>query len=351
MLIHTTDRLTFRRCGLKWFYTSDLGLGLEPIRPEEPLFFGSLIHEALAAYYAPSNKPSPARDPGPMLDAWASNAKSSRKEWEEREGRMWEAEEENFDRLVALGQGMLEHYATWAPSNDNFRVLWVEKAFTIPVKPRSPHRYGFKCDGLVQDLDTGKVGILEHKTAATIYEREEWLDFDIQTGSYLWAINRVREKDGKKPAEFVIYNSLRKAVPNHLRVLKDGTLSADKSQSTTFKIAKDDLVAFYGTFAKILPKYHDLLGNLKGVNNFFKRSIVTRNLGELEYLGREIELDVKEMTRHARQGGENIVRSASRMNCESCVLRIPCLNRAEGNLEGEAEILATEFRQKEKRYA
>lgn len=341
---HTSSRTTFKTCQTKWFYSAKEALNLSPIRPVPALHFGTGIHAALEAYYDPAphaDMPNVAvigDAEGRLLFAWDVWCREERKRFTDEHPRLMEDSEfvATLDEQEALGRGMLAHYATWAPIQDNFTVIWVERQYEYKVGRghRTNLYYSFKPDMLVKDNESGLLWLVDHKTASSLSDSDEWLQMDEQVGSYILGLERV---EGIR-VEGVIHNTLRKKIPQPLRLLKDGRYSTDVRQDTTFDIAAKALMDKYGTAEQIPSTYHELLEKLRARNNFFRRTRVRRNHDEIVRLGATIDQEAREMVRKLAKP-ETITRSPSQWNCSNCAFKAPCILRFEGRVDEERELL------------
>lgn len=311
--VHTSDRTSFKRCRQKWDFSSNLRMNLESKSPITPLFFGTNVHAALAYYYDPDTP----RDAVKATAVFVAKTYQYLDQFEnpDVEKQQWVADQ------IVLGGGMLKHYfLNYAPRHDDFQVVYVEQQMEVPIPGLPGVSYTFTLDGLVIDK-YGRYWILEHKTAAQLFEDQEWLVNDDQCGSYLWALTQLSEPIY---AEGVIYNSLRKKVPQGLKRLVNGGFSINKSQDTTFDIAIATLREEYG---KIPRKYWDFLDFLKEKpENFVQRVHVRRNKKEIQILGESLRHEVLDMINNP-----TIYRSPSRINCSGCQFLVPCIMKWEGS--------------------
>lgn len=310
--VHTSDRTSFKRCRQRWEFSSNLRMNLESKTPITPLFFGTNIHAALATYYDPVTP----RDPAPAKEVFLNKTYVYLAQFDDppQEKVDW------IDEQVVLGSGMLDNYFRYAEENDNFKVIWVERQLEVPIPGLPGVSYTFTLDGLVVD-DVGRYWILEHKTAAQLFEEQEWLSNDDQCGSYLWALTQL---DPPIYAEGVIYNSIRKKVPQPLRPLVNGGFSIARNQDTTFAVAIETLRNHYG---RIPVRYHEFLDMLKEKpENFVQRTPVRRNRKEIQILGESLRAEVLDMINNP-----TIYRSPSRINCQGCPFLAPCIMKWEGS--------------------
>jgi len=347
--IHTSDRTNFKRCRQRWDFSSNIRGNLEPKKPVTPLWFGTGIHEALAAYYDPEvGQPvgtgntylkkgigilqRAPRDPDygifvfeNFVDGWLTSLGEP-----SEDQYLWAKENRE------LGLGMLGNYFKWARINDNFEVIWVEKEFKVEIPGMPGISYSFRCDGLIKTKH--HTWLLEHKTTAQFPDQTEWLMMDDQCGSYLWGLTQL---DPPVYAEGVVYNELKKKTPQPLRSLMSGGFSVNRSQDTTFNLAVETLRSEYG---KIPKHYWEFLDFLKyKPDNFIKRTPVRRNRKEIELLGGMLRHEVLDML-----DNPSIYRSPSRINCSSCPFIAPCILRWEG---GDFQyLLDIEFQEREGYY-
>jgi hypothetical protein len=216
--------------------------------PAKALWFGDLIHRALAPYYKPGVKrgPKPAKTFTRLYDA------------DDRVSAVLRNDEGEWESLRDLGRGMLEGYveqwddSEWEviQSEQTFRLPLVVPEFVWPMDEKvSIVIPSFKItvvgtfDGVWKHRrDRKRVVFPEHKTAATI--NLDGLAMDDQAGMYwtygpkwLW---RQRILPAKSYPSEILYNFLRKAIrnPDHTynefgqKLNLDGAVS--KSQPAKF---------------------------------------------------------------------------------------------------------------------
>jgi PD-(D/E)XK nuclease superfamily len=343
--VHTTDRMNFRSCRLRWHFSSNLRLNLRPEQTGDNLYFGSAIHKGLEAYY------NNGKDIEPAVIAALDYLKYIHDtEWSGSE----EATEQFSDQYL-LAQGMLRHYHQ-VYQHDGLKMEMVEAKFEVPIGkcpdcggsghdeweddnsgpcPRCAGTgevlYSFQIDGLVRD-NRDRLWILEHKTASKIEDDTDYLQLDDQCTSYLWGMSVVRP-DLK--IEGVIYNTLRKIAPLPLRELKSGELSRDKSQPTTYHIAYKqlkewwaplDVPATYQEFLDYLEHRESSNLPLQYESPFFRRVPVRRTPQELQAEKAMIDMEVKEML----DPNLGIYRNPNRFNCGGCAFKAPCIAYTSG---------------------
>jgi hypothetical protein len=328
----------------------------EPLRPKDYFEFGTAWHAAMEAWYNP--KLWDEKGGGSEQEArhafHATNA--SQHEQLEEFGYGGPDLDEEFNQRHDLGQGMLNYFFGWSRLHDDFEPITVEHEFEVPLgswcdssvtlypkhmgnvdalNDEHPHCnpewhhdvvYQGRIDGFVRDFG-GNYWILEHKTASK-EGGTNWLAMDPQTGSYIWAFQKMLNV----PILGVIRTVAYKRVAERPRVLKDGSISTDKRQSTTaglFLEAVQEAYPFQPAHQTIadVPKYldyHSFLANPDVAPKFVERHQLQRNPDEVENIGFEIAMDAEDML-----SNPNITRSVSPMNCNPCAFYGTCLAKWE----------------------
>ena len=244
--LRTSERSLYHRCPQRWVWS--VKEQLAPHREQTPLWFGTLIHIALAKWYLKGIK----RGPHPA-DTFQEEIKENRII---RTVDSEEAEAE-FEDAKELGIQMLANYISHYGRDEHQHWIATEKTGYVYLpdlagKPRQV-KYYFTFDGVYRDLNDGFIKMAEHKTAGTIVTSH--LPLDQQGGSY-WAVivgklkraGLINEDDHVDAIE---YNFLRKAK-------KDMRPKNDKGQHTN-KPLKDH---YHVTFREAgLPE--ELWGKLK----------------------------------------------------------------------------------------
>lgn len=187
---------------------------------------------------------------------------------------------DHFMELLDLGTGMMEYYKGYAEANDDFTVVATEHDFSVPVldkngdplymqdsrlmpdswepdftkenvfgplmkattdstgrwvKLKQVHARG-RLDLIMQDHDSGRYGIRDYKTAATIGEDYfRHLDLDEQCTTYLTLgeVEAIIYDLPYKKLEFISYQALLKGYPKPPTELKSGLPSLDRTKETT----------------------------------------------------------------------------------------------------------------------
>lgn len=333
-VIRTSDRLFFKRCREAWNFGSSQRLGYSPAVTPKPLEFGIAMHEAWDIYYDPDYWHLPQDFKHRLMRSkFFETVRKQKKAYEDiKDDLPWELEEEFKERLE-LGLGMIDHYVKWAPTVDKgFKPVKTEIEFEVPILDPFGYQMTCKChgwdvfyqgriDGIVQD-EFGYYWILEHKTAGQLQD-PRFLVLDEQCGSYAWALRSLGVR-----VKGVIYNEALKAWPSRptpLKMPREGrNFSVNRQQRTTYEVYLDTLVEH----GENISLYEDFLSFLREQGNpFFRRTQVHRSDKELDNLGHRIymeALDILDPDLH-------IYPSPTRMNCQGCSYREPCVMKQEGS--------------------
>jgi hypothetical protein len=381
--IHASDRATFKRCRRRWDWSSPMRNNLVSRADLSgvvlPLWFGSGVHWALAQYYNPTLQ----RDPVESFIYWYElvmhggyvpyehqellEITYDRKPLRRESAEWWQvrgladilptSDLEPFEEHRLLGIGMLEYYRDYAARNDNFAVICEEHTFSIPVladdgrpvyhidprddEEKQVHLRGTQ-DAIIQDLETGQFGILEHKTAVRIdedYHRK--LEKDEQCTTYMYAA----ELEAKlydleyENISFVLYNALRKTYPKPPTELKSGIFSTNRQTESTTPELLEQFIRDRGLEVVVesdekLQAYVSYVAEV-GDSQFIERTPVRRNRAEIESCGHRIFMEVQDMLSnpliYPNPTGD--------YTCLNCQFRAPCIAADDG---GDYEALLSD---------
>jgi hypothetical protein len=222
IILRTSERSAFKRCPAKWWWA--YREGLKPKGAEKtPLWFGTGVHFAFAEWYLPGTKRGP--HPAETFATYAGDALHSIK--------VADADDETvaaYEDGTSLGITLMEEYVKHYGTDPQWRFIQAEQAFQLDVPwPKERQTlydvdgieermlsYNGTFDGVYQDLATGRIELLETKTAKAVVTTH--LTLDDQAGSY-WAVaSHVLAKAGiLKPGQKIAginYNFVRKAKPD-----------------------------------------------------------------------------------------------------------------------------------------
>jgi len=329
--IRTTERTNFKKCRRLHKYTSQNKLNLEPVRQNMNLVFGIAIHTGLEARYNPENWDiiSDQAKTDISVAAFEQDFLIMRKS----ENELFPLSEERaqeYDEMLDLGIGMLRNYGRCGPREDQelgLKPLAVEYKFQVPVyipftdKPLviddRPVVYQVRIDMLAEHQATGDIWIWDHKTAANVSRDTSFLDLETQLSSYAWA---YQLKFGQ-PIAGVMYNELAKSYPKPPKELKNGSLSQDKRQNTTYELYVEKLEELgldpdpYGAMLEHLA--------VKGESHL-RRTDIVKSQREISNIGTYVYQEILDMQTGATYP------NPTEMNCRSCAFQTPCNVENEG---------------------
>src|SRR5262245_46261957 len=209
---------------------------LKPKTDIPALRFGSLIHKSLARYYPPGLKRGP-HPAATFREEYQTELDMLEVEFGQRVRRDAEDDEVWVD-AATLGEAMMNHYVERYGKDPQYKVLVTEQRFDVLVNDPVTHKPWFVycgvIDGLWQDVSTGRVFIVDHKTAKAIIMQYLALD-DQATAYWTWGLDWLYKvgliEPDVQPAG-MLYNFLRKAIkddrpqsPSGMYLNKDGTVS------------------------------------------------------------------------------------------------------------------------------
>jgi len=341
--LHVSDALIFRDCRRRWKLGSMTQMNLEPDRPITALWMGTAVHYGLEHYY---KLPDPIH-PEVMLEATDLYLQGQIKSIREQTAGLTDAQDEELLKGINMVMGILEHYASWAPTWDVPGNSWAveerhpiisevvatEQKFSMPLMVDGEEVPGVmvhgRMDGVIRDQEE-RLWVLEHKTAAQIRERHHLL-MDEQPGVYMVAAAHILGE----PCVGVLYNIMRKKLPAVPERLVAGGITVRKNIDTTYTMYMLALEA--AGQDPCTPKYAEILDILavKG-NTFFKRVPVERSPTVLNNLMRRLQL-----VAHDMKFGE-IYASPNPFKCSMCAFEPVCIAMEDG--AHWQDILRTQYR-------
>lgn len=288
---HTTvtERSSFRTCRRRWYLDTNLRLA-----PKDQviwyLIFGDCIHAALEAYYKGG------RDLKKCLRAFRTT-------WGREDKKLREKYRAFYDMGIsdewaehrAKGEEMLRCYDMYDRVDSFF-----DEVVSYAIEERSFIDI-LDLDGELQEgnpLLSGRIDmvvrrsdgiwIVDHKSLASA-PTDTALDIDDQLTGYCYIYWRLT---GEIPRG-ALYNVLLKDPPKPPRMLKDGTLSKDKSQRTTF----DLYLQAINDLGLNVADYEEILNFLSasGWRRFFVRQGVERNIDQLASFEEHLYREVRDM--------------------------------------------------------
>jgi hypothetical protein len=293
--IHTSDRIAFKRCRRKWYFSSPLCRYLVPqAGVATPLWFGTGYHFALEDYHGFQLWPT-------VQDAFAAYANAC-----PDVQRPY-----NVEELCLLANQMLEHYVDWCeafhgfvtymPVVDDVVRLGCEVEFRVDLPQLL--RYGYRVqyvgtfDSIFEDPSDRSLWIGEYKTAAAFDIAK--LATDDQISAYLWALNKCLPFEN---IAGVVYRQMRKKAPSEPLYLQNGSLSTNKSQKTSYFKYRRALANLHPNvpIRALSPEYQKMLMHLAGDahhmgDDYISERQVRRSKNALRAQGQKILVDSYEM--------------------------------------------------------
>jgi hypothetical protein len=353
-IFHTTvtERQSFKNCRRQWY--------LDVVELLEPdggvawaLIFGTVVHEALDAYYrsqrdlkrclASFKKAWKAEDDRLAREFGGLYSAGIEQEWWEYHAKglqmlkyydQHDKQSNFFDNVVDVGLG----FDAWRQN------VTVEERQFIEVLDHLGASMSSLLSGRIDLVVKRKDGlwIVDHKTAASA---PAWraLEVDDQLTGYCWIYWRMT---GNLPRG-ALYNVLLKDPPKPPRLISDGLkISQDKAQRTTYDLYMEAIkengfdIADYEDFLNFLSK--------KGWHTFFPRDGMQRNRQELESFDRALPYEVADMK--AALADPNLrYKNASQRTCGMCSF-VPLCQAMDDGSDVEA-IKSSMYRVKEPRHS
>ena len=297
--IRTSDRRTFRRCLRKWDFQSSLRGNWQHIGTEQNInfWFGSAIHFSMEDYHGENKFGDPRKAFWAYYQAFPTD-------------ELPIGAEVHYE----LGMAMLSYYLTWYKRHNDvagFETALVdpethqlynphqvkktdkmeyavEQSFILPLNTyvavdangnirkaffnvQDPSCISFTYNGVECNIvpicyhgtmdrivcdKYGRYWVLDYKTAKGADTNK--LDTDDQISAYLWAFEKWF---GIIPYGFIYLQLTKEAVQEPKR-LKNGELSVDKKQKTTYSLLKQEIINDYGTVNAAQDKLNQILNHM-----------------------------------------------------------------------------------------
>lgn len=306
MRISVTSRSIFRSCKRKWYF--QFVDQMQTLQESPALWFGSAIHKSLEFYY---------RDHQHRLE-------SMMKGWAEYLNQNPVRDAEWATELKALGPNMLENYFLFDKYNPLAGEPYeIEKKFVVPMlHPKSRVFLGHDLVAMIDliNKDGDEYDIIDHKTAKMI-QSNAGLDVDDQMTAYAYVFWRVY---GQLPRS-IIFNTLAKTERGQPDLNKDGELSRNKSQKTTYERYLRTLQANQLTQSD----YAEVLEALKA-KPVVVRQTTTRNMDEILNFEETLFYESEEMVR-AKRSFHAAYPSPSAFGCGWCSHLMLCKAHNDGS--------------------
>ena len=256
-IIITNSERSTAACPLRHWYRHSLGLD-DPRLGVSAAAFGTGFHDVMESLFCH------VRD----TDSYRGSL-SVIEEATERVIGQW-ADQVSGEELSVASQRLRSIVEAWVRRFnlgallEEFRVLYVEKAFTTPIvhpetgkqvrasmrvaddvdesgapilrlampgdekwkRVQWPWLFAGRCDVVLESRSTGKLWIMDHKTTNSPSSLISTLSTDPQSSSYAWLVSQAL---GRPVAGF-IWNIVDSAAPSDVRILKNGKMSTASRQ-------------------------------------------------------------------------------------------------------------------------
>lgn len=321
--VSVTELATFRECRRAWYleYVRELA----PRTPIQALWFGTLIHTGLEGYYREGRSLQHA-----LIDFDAAYQESLPK-LEEGFGLTWESAAQEFLDAYQLGREMLTNYAEYEPmSGAEWTVTSLEDRVAVPIKSangRSALKGSPKLKGRMDMVVTTPEGlvIVDHKTASGpgSVASGRILEQDDQLTGYAYIFWRLT---GDLP-RYLVYDVLLKKPIKEPRVNKDGKLSVDKAQGTSY----NKYLAKINEMGLNPAHYEEMLQFLlqQGWKPWFIREGTSRNMEQILNYQYNLYLQYAEM-REVAKDSRKAYPSPSLLKCQRCQFQSVCIAMDDG---------------------
>jgi hypothetical protein len=363
--VHTSELRSYRGCRRRhdWSFNYDL----QPKTTAVPLEFGVAFHAGMEAMYNPETWEAPRVLISQFAEAaFYDSCVSQRQKYNQQVDRgMDNDEERDYDKLVALGRGMIHWYVEKHLPIDEFVPIYVEEKFRVPITYLDGTPLMCKCDkcwmkyalyrtrelplivvdaerptwtglpvvyeGRVDVIVRDKYGnywILDWKTTIRMMNEDSdvILELDDQIVGYVWALRR---KLGLNIRGFK-YVELKKGFPEppkqNVHVRLGRAFSVSQSQDTdvdTFvqTVKMRDTQAYNGGL------YDEFIGWLRVEGpKFIQHHTVRKTEVQLDNFAKNMLGTVLEMINPATA----LYPSPGRFSCGFCGYREPCLDKESG---------------------
>lgn len=317
--IGVTDLQYFSGCRRKWW----LEKGWKPPRPSSPYWFGTAVHEGLEVYYK-------TLDQDKAIQAADTLMKDSLTQISDEFPEIWDQVYGEFEDLYGLVHVVLQNYFIREESESLIdlygEVRSVEEKIRIPLfkdPVLGPVSLAGKIDLILEDARGA--WIVDHKTSASPMDFGG-LDVDEQLTGYTFLFYR----ETQTLPQGVIYNVLVKDLPNPPKVLKDGSLSKDISQKTTYSLYLKELEdrgidSSEEEYSKVLSVLES-----KGWSRFFQRDGSTRNLTEVQRFFTRTLRKAQDIAGIMKDPMKNAYPNPSNYTCNYCPFLGVCKSMEDG---------------------
>lgn len=344
--IHVSDMRAFSDCRQRWFWSSPLGMHLEPNTPNTFFFLGHVVHDALELFYTGK---------ADTLEDAVRTSKAANMEivQSQQKGTAWSHEVAALAKEMVLAEDMLYNYGLWiaerdyegAPFSDsNLEFISMEQTWEIPaITPGgrgSPRVYfAGRFDGLVRRKDTGELWLFETKTSANPKGLIRSLQNDNQATMYVMAAREIMDE----PVMGILYNIILKKSPKMPAVLKNGLLSQAKGQQCSPELYREAIRQVHPQYspADVNRMYGQILQVLEDKAPYVQRLFIKRSEAHVDLFREEAHAQALEMVNPKTK----VYPAPSAIKCGWCKFWEPCTARYRG--EDATPYLEMDYRKRD----
>jgi hypothetical protein len=320
--VSVTEVGQFKECRRQWYLGSYLGYQLK--KPDDRLWFGTLIHHALEEYGRSYSMQA-------TIDEFEKEFDSSIVDLQQEYGGLWGWVENDIYAYKPLGVEMLRNYAAFDRGTSlQLRTVSLERRVWVPIRTstgratlKSRPRLTARMDRIASE--GSDLYLVDYKTGAQVWTQGRGLDLDDQVTGYYYSFWRLTGELFKG----VVYETLLKKVPNQPRLLKDGSLSTAKDQLTLHGWYYSKMVELDLTRS---GKHIQALNALKvrGWDPFFHREVTSRNLAQIKAYEEHLFYVFKDMLDISKYP-EKAYPSPSALHCPRCDFLQVCQAMEDGS--------------------
>lgn len=190
--IHASDRAAFKRCRRQWDLSSPNRQNFEPHPRRGPIDLDQALRDALAVYYFPGMWEWDKAIVLPLVHQALERSVRGQSESA--------ADDPAQQEVLARGHALLDVYATWAPTVDNFTPIRVDTDVEVNIPdPATPGtgtylvtptgeeiRYRDRIDLLAIDSDNA-YWVIQHRLVTGGWADHDALQLDERTIAWCWA--------------------------------------------------------------------------------------------------------------------------------------------------------------------
>jgi hypothetical protein len=195
-------------------------------------------------------------------------------------------DEAKLDEMIDLAQAMIENYIMFSEGVDTeYEILATEQELEAAIPGTDTILVG-TCDLVLRSRKTLTTWIVDHKNVGQ-FAKLEYLELSDQITAYLW----LAQQNGIN-ATGVIYNELRKKKQEMPDLLKNGSLSKNKSIDTSADMYLKKILQ-----CGLDPTdYIDILDKLE-TNEFVRRNKIIRSPQHIAQFEKQLAEEMKDIER------------------------------------------------------